>query len=437
MKDIDFENMRRGTDYWFFLHPFVYVSVKKDNAVLYNTLSRNLLEYRRGSIQYNLVKRLDHNSNLYVIKIKAAEIDSTTDEFITQIKNLYFGDVMDTALSSQKPIQLKPILNLQRTLESLTIEAGRTRLMENDDIPDYLNIITLYINDECSQSCAVCMDAYKQFLCCHKRNGAKKLLLKEDITLLIDQIRTCNLHKFNITGGNLFAYPGLEELVRFLNGTGMIKEYYFHYLNIENQPDFFKSVQEGNNQITVTAHFPIDRKSFAGKMEILRRHLPVSKENVHFILQNETDIRFAEELISTFQLDRTQLVPFFNGDNIDFFQKYVFLDRESILQGHPEINDILVRSVLNTSEFKKLNILSDKSIHANLNNPKIGRLGKDHVMEILYKELHKGKSWTKVRKHVKPCKSCTFHALCPPISNYEYAMGRYWRLGRVGERLSV
>jgi pseudo-rSAM protein len=89
------------------------------------------------------------------------------------------------------------------------------------------------------------------------------------------------------------------------------------------------------------------------------------------------------------------------------------------------MNDILSQTVLNTHDFKKLMVLSDKSIHANLNNPKIGTLGEDHIMDLVYKELHRGKSWTKVRKYVKPCKSCVFNALCPPISNYEYAIGQY------------
>ncbi len=40
-----------------------------------------------------------------------------------------------------------------------------------------------------------------------------------------------------------------------------------------------------------------------------------------------------------------------------------------------------------------------------------------------YKEMYRGKSWRRIRKKVEPCKKCTFEALCPPLSNYEYALG--------------
>ncbi|MCP5103039.1 MAG: hypothetical protein GY950_06660, partial [bacterium] len=256
MKYPDPGNKRNGKNYWLFLNPYVYVSVKKDRAILYNTLNHRLLQYERPSPVFKLIKRLDTDSNLYVIKLKSDQIDAGISEFIDQIKNLYFGDLMDTALSKKKPIQLKPILNLQRILGYLTIGDEESRILVNDDIPDYLNIITLYINDDCPQSCPMCPDAYKQFLCCHKRDRHNKQLTLEDTRTLISQIRNSNLHKFNITGGNIFAYPGLEELVTYLNGSRIIKAYCVHYLNIEDRPGFFKLIQDGNNQIIITVHFP-------------------------------------------------------------------------------------------------------------------------------------------------------------------------------------
>ncbi len=425
MNPLEFENNQGSRNYWFYLYPYVYVSVKKDRAILYNTLNYRMLEYRCGTSIYKLVKRLDADSNLYVIKIKASEIDEGTGEFINQIRDLYFGDVIDTALSTQKPIQLKPILNLEKTLDELAIGDEKTRVLVHDEIPDYLNIITLYINSRCNQSCSICPTAYKQFSCCCKRNGDEKRLDKEDIATLITQVRTGNLHKFNIIGGNLFHYPMLEELVMDLNASRIIKDYHFHYLNIEDRPAFFTLMRDNGNQVTVTVHFPVPLDGFAAKMEVLEKYQIVGQSNFQFVVQNEKDIELSEVLISKSRIENYQLVPYFNGDNLDFFREAVFLDRDSILESQPQMNDILERTVLNRSDFKKLGVLSDKSVHANLNNPKIGTLGNEHIMEIIYKELHKGKSWTKVRKRVKPCKSCAFNALCPPISNYEYAIGRY------------
>ena len=160
-------------------------------------------------------------------------------------------------------------------------------------------------------------------------------------------------------------------------------------------------------------------------MEILKKSQMTNKFNFHFVIKSEKDIDRTEALISEFNVADYRFIPYFNGNNMDFFQKNIFINRESILESQPEMHDILASTVLNTSDFKKLIILSDRSIHANLNNTKIGTLGEDHIMDLVYKELHGGKSWTKVRKNVAPCKSCAYNALCPPISNYEYVIGQY------------
>jgi len=419
------ENKNSDSDNWLFLHPYVYVSVKRDRAILYNTLNFKMLEYASDSPIFKIIKRLNYDYNLYVIKIKADELDSRIREFIDQMRSLFIGDVIDIANSKRKPIQLKPILNLQRTLDSLSIEDGKSRVLSNDEIPDYLNSITIYINNHCHHSCSICKDGYKQFLCCHKESRVRNQVSREHIATLLDQVKSSSLHKLIITGGNVFDYPGLEELVEYLNGTVIIKTYHFHYLHIEDRTGFFKFVKEGNNKLVVTANFPLDIDRFARTMDILIRSRMTGHFDFQFVVQKGADIESAEVLVSKYRIDRYQLVPYFNGSNLDFFREYVFLNRDSILKSQPGMNDILTRNVLNSSDFKQLNILSDQSFHANLNHPKIGELGENHIMEIIYKEIHHGKSWIKIRKHVNPCKSCAFNSLCPPISNYEYTIGRY------------
>jgi pseudo-rSAM protein len=410
---------------WFFLYPYVYVSVKKDMAIAFNTLTGKLLEFPGGSPIYKIIKRLHNDSNLYVIKIKSSQIDRQTEAFINQIRNLFFGDIIDVSLSTRKPIQFKPILNLQTTLEGITIGNDKPKSLIQDDLPDYLSIMNLYINNDCKQSCTFCQGAYKQFLCCHKRKGRKTQLTQSDIIDLMNQVNNSSLHKLNIQGGNIFLHPTLEELVRYLNSIPILKEYHFHYLNIQNRTDFFKLMEGSGNQITVTIHLPINTDELAAKVKIMAQYKLKNKLGFQFAVQQEEDIKLAETMIAEFKLEKYQLTPFFNGENLDFFQDYVFLDRESILEGKPQMNDILEHTVLNRSDFKKLTVLSDKSVYANLNHPKAGKLGKDHIMKIIYNELHKGKSWTKVRKHANPCKCCAYNALCPPICNYEYAIGRY------------
>ncbi len=421
------KNKKQRNDYWLYLHPYVYLSVKNEQAILYNTLNKKLLEYESRSPVYSLLKRLDLDANLYVIRINGAEFKNEIDKFVRILKEEFFGNIVDTALSKKKPVQFKPILNLQRTLASVTIDGEKSDALFRDETPDYLNEVTLYLNNNCLQSCSLCSDrgAFKQFPCCHKKNGGNKQLAVDDVKMLLTQVSSSKLHKLNISGGNLFAHPGLLDLVKLLNPIPVLKDYYFHYLNIEDNEAFFKSLKAGNNIVTITIHFPAESTIPAEKVKHLEQARLGKPPHFQLVVQKEEDFETGEAFVSKFGIENFRFVPYYNGKNLDFFKKHIFIDRESILQGKPEMNEILARTVLNTAAFKKMTVLSDRSVYADLNHPKIGKLGESHIMDMIYNELNKGKSWTRVRKHVSPCKSCAFHALCPPISNYEYAIGKY------------
>jgi pseudo-rSAM protein len=103
----------------------------------------------------------------------------------------------------------------------------------------------------------------------------------------------------------------------------------------------------------------------------------------------------------------------------------VFIDREDIFQEKSDMRKIQVRGEVNPLHYGHLTILNNGHIHANIYEPKIGKLGNDSLYDVLDKALYKRKSWRRIRAKVKPCNQCVFQMMCPPISNYEYALGRY------------
>ncbi len=425
MKQNDEENTCITGSSWLYLHPYVYLSIKKERALLYNTLNHELLEYSKESPIFALIQRLGNDNNLYVIKIKTADIDPSIETFINQIREVFIGDIVDTRLSTKKPIQLKPILNLQKTFQYLTNRDDKPKSLVADEIPDYLNTVTLYLNNTCPQSCHMCQDGYKQFLSCHSNPRLPQELSIEHLQTLLQQSQNSKLFKLNLTGGNLFSYTLLEETMSLLNQIPVLKEYIFHLLNLQEHATFFDLLREGNNKLAILVHFPVSPEILDQQMTILENQFIMKQVEIRFILQNEADLEQAEAIISQFHLQQYRFIPYFNGENLDFFKERIFLTRERILGSQPEMNDLLARTVLNTVDFKKLTVCSDQTVYGNVNHPPVGILGKDHLMEIVYHALHHGRSWTSVRKHVTPCKSCAFNALCPPISNYEYLIGQY------------
>lgn len=114
----------------------------------------------------------------------------------------------------------------------------------------------------------------------------------------------------------------------------------------------------------------------------------------------------------------------FDGKNASFFSENVFYNEKDILSSLQKHKDFFAKETLNLSNQGKITIMNDGQIYANVNHDPIGNLNTDTLSKALYYELYNGKSWRKLRKNVMPCKSCLYNLLCPPLSNYEYVIGR-------------
>ncbi len=396
---------------------------------MYNTFNRQLLEYAKEPSILKLLRRLNSDRNLYVIKIKNGEIDSVVSRFIKDIRGSYCGDIIDTAHRPRKPVQLKPLLKLHGTLPEMSTGRSGEKTLVKDEIKDYLNALTLYINSNCNRDCGMCNKAHKQFTCCTRGTSGNTLTI-QDIRGLLEEINGSKLFKINISGGDLATYPNLPELLALLEPLPAVKNYFQHYLNLDalqHKTPFFQlarnSISNLKNCLNILVHFPLQKNIFQKWAE--QSHRLDIKKRYHFIVQSDDQFDTVEDLINRYPFEDFLVSPYFNGQNMSFFQTNVFTDRESLLEESHTMKDIFSRAAINRFYFKNLSLLSNKGIYANLNGPQLGILGKNKIFDVIHKELNNGKSWTRVRRHVMPCKSCVFTDLCPPITNYEFATKMY------------
>ncbi len=409
--------------YWLYLNPFVYVSVKNNHAILYNTLSSKLLEYKDNKETIRIIKKLISERNLYVTRLYEKEITDNIYEFIKEIKKYFIGDLIDTSFSLGKPVQLTPVLCLQKSIKELTFGVENSRILRKDSLKDYIDTIYLYINNQCNQLCKFCKSYYKQFPFCYKTNKKHEINI-EEINFLLNELKGSKLYKLNILGGDILLYSRFSELIDLLNRNTLKKEYFIHYLNLIFEKNLYM-IDNQYSSLSILFIFPLKESLFERILNLLN-HL---NKNFcfKFIVENEKNIEFAEHLISKYKIKSFSFFPFFNGRNINFFRRNVFVDKKAILESSSSMKDIFIRKTFNKFMFRKLIIFSDKKIYGNINNPSIGKLNQDSILKIIAKELNKGSSWRKVRKNAQPCKRCVFNALCPSISDYEYVIGK-WNL---------
>ena len=228
---------------------------------------------------------------------------------------------------------------------------------------------------------------------------------------------------FNITGSNIFNYSEFDKLIHLLSIKNIHSTFYANYQNPDINTENLTKLKSINAQLNISVDTPLNIKNLQKTKEIINQTGIL--HNFDFKIESEKDIEIFEEAINQLNIANYSFLPYYNGNNIEFFEQAVYLSKEDIFEAKPSQKDIFARQVLNQLNFGKLYILPDGSVYSNLNKPKLGNLHKHSIHELVHKEMYKHKNWFKLRKNVKPCRSCVYNLLCPPISNYEYAIGKY------------
>jgi pseudo-rSAM protein len=378
--------------------------------------------------------------NLYVIEMTEKDLqDKRVEQFILELRTHFMGDLIDQSLVNGKPIQIPADIKLMKKAEKHP--DGSFEYKDNYQLTN-LYELTVFLNQSINVETpgGYPLDAYRQFISpCFTGDRIKKKEIstrKNDgdflplPTLLnfIDEAENSLLHRLNISGGNIFDYPQLAELIDALKSNPADKVFYLHYTHLRSNN--LVSLQKlgltgSGNQLHVMVNFPVQIEKFEYCLNTLQDCSTNIQHEFQFIVTNMDEFEQADQLINAFGINNIKYVPFFNGHNFDFFKQAVFIDREDIFQEKSDMRKIQVRGEVNPLHYGHLTILNNGHIHANIYEPKIGKLGNDSLYDVLDKALYKRKSWRRIRAKVKPCNQCVFQMMCPPISNYEYALGRY------------
>ncbi len=408
--------------YWFYVETYVHISIKKESLLLYNTYTGKTLEYSgesHGKV-LSLVRRLQSRENLWVVRLTEKDLqDSVIADFVRTIRDCFMGDLLDTSYSKGRPIQTVPIVTIRKNARLLKIQGNRS---VGENMMEYLSELSIHINSECRRDCGICSAAYRQFQCCTTEKSGNRELELLKIQVLLKQLAPGSLSKINILGGDILTYGKLEELIETLNIYPVNKTFIVQYENLSDKTNILRTLVPQSTILKIPVTFPIDKEKLLGALETVKT--TGIDAAFTFILQEEAECEEAEALITSLQIPNYDFKPFFNGKNLDFFQRNVYFEKEEILDSKPSLREIYQNSEVNSLSFGRLTIFSNGHIHANVNAPRLGILGADSIYDVLYKELYHGRSWRRIRKNVAPCKGCNFNSLCPPLSNYVYAVGR-------------
>jgi pseudo-rSAM protein len=391
--------------------PSEYIYIKK--ALIYNINTGLHVEITNKAVLF-LIKLIHKKENLGVTLLKSDVLkDNDCYILIQQIVNSELLDIVEKTPNDCKPIRLMPVLNIQRDIEKLKKTDKRAI---GEDALYYLSSMVIHVNSICNQKCYYCSSYHKQFTCCTSNTNHNENELDIDSVLrLIKQIEYSPLKTINIIGGNIFAYHNLQKLTESIP-SNIQSHYWIHYLNLYKHN--CKIIPQTSYK-DIVINFPINHSLFEKEVKQLDKNTIL-----HFIIENISHYKQIKNLIGSFDESHYDILPFYNGRNLDFFKKYVFISGEDILSGTKEQRVIFCNQAINSNFFGSLYVYSNGDVRASSSSEVIGNIRDNKLIEIISKELDINTSWRKIRDE-SPCASCIYKHLCPPPSNYEYAIGKY------------
>lgn len=398
----------RDKNYWFGLRSYIYVDIKDNNMLLYDTTTGKYIEtmYEKN---IDLISQLYKSENLgFTLLSKEYQVDSCIHEFVTKVMDNEMGDLLDVDDTKNKPIRLIPILNLQRDIVKLKKTDDNYALI-GQDMSHYLIELNIYINDNCARSCPLCGEYCKQIHSCISDLNCHELSI-DILNNIFNQIYFFKPRKINILGGDIFNYTNLDKLSDlFFSNTENI----YLYLNYKNYRmcDLLSYVN-----LEILVNFPIDDLLFEKVMSSINRNNAI----FHFIVENEDQYSVSEVFIEKYMIDKYVIEPIFCG-NIEFFIKNIFLNREDIFSKVIPMREIFRNQKMNANNFGVLYILPDGKVKANMNTVSLGNIQTDSLINLIYREMLDNTSWRTIRD-INPCNKCLYQWICPPLSNYEYVI---------------
>ena len=396
--------------YLFYLEPYSFLFRNENEAVIYNTINSAYIPCLNMDNPYmqEILDAWEDSSNGYGIVINDAIInDHSIKKFIEEIRNSFSGDCIPWEPTQNKPYIFKPQLFL-----NIDIRARNSPNALGVFVLHHLHEVTLYLPSGCKSGCKYCTEFYKQFNHCRLLNEG--YLQLGHYQNLLSLFQKNGIQKVNFIGGDLRNNRYLQALLNDNASSSFKKVVYLNYKHLDGFE--WEMITKSQSEAVVL----ID----SDDLERIETLPDIDNVQWNIVVASESDLERIN-VLPQIENKKTKILPFYNGENLDFFAENVFMELNDIIENSIDRKTIFRHRTLNDNFFGKLFIMPSGDVYSNLLMSPIGNLFDCTIKELVYKELDEGNVWLKKRNTVSPCNNCINKDLCPSISNYEFVIGKY------------
>lgn len=381
---------------YFYFEPFVYLKYRKKKVFAYNLVT--------GENIFLNVSSMDNIqgpfNNFHLVN------DLNEKKKYQSLKRKLFGDLITLSDNKEFPVIIPDsFIKVKNNLKKIRNKDNYFNLCSNLFEIDLL----LFEQNECD---AIDYIRKYQFLyskCIKESNKTTSKLFH----ILTQNERFSNLRTLNVYLGKGWNNNLLKEITTRSYPCEVNFHIHFEDLinkNIEENINFFIYFPDGFNKKIFNANF-----------------ITAQLKNCKYIFLIKSEYSYKKVFNLTKDINNEYtFIPYFNGINKSFIEKFSFIDEKSLFNSKIQCKHIIQNSVLNQLDFGKLIILTNGVCYTNLFRTPIGNIFEDHFDHIIRNcHIHSESTWFLTRQSINTCKNCFYSCLCPPISNYEFAFGRF------------
>jgi pseudo-rSAM protein len=392
--------------YKLILNKDTFLWVKNNEGLIYNTVNYQAHVFPMIAQLAGICQHLLDINNLYCIELSEYELgDENIHGFVNRIADIGAGKFIPDTDIEKGVVSLMPVLKIVQGATGNYIDKHKEGI--GGSIIEHIHELTFYINGSEYGN-----DQYYQQTIFPRKNVS--ILESEKIIRFIQNSKSLFLSNINLSG-SIFSYPKFEKLLDIIAAFEIQITIYITAGDFLSNINQLKKIKQQEN---INFHILIDKKSDGNRLAVLLNEVDIPVSATIFIF-SEQDCLDVEDISTELNAN---VVPLYNGENIDFFGSFVFVNQEDVLSIALSKREIFRQQATNTNYFGNLTVLSDGIVYADVNQTPLGTIN-DTPYSIVYKEFTEGKSWFRVREQM-PCRECIYQWLCPSPSNYETVMDK-------------
>ncbi|MDR2065999.1 MAG: hypothetical protein LBP85_09890 [Prevotellaceae bacterium] len=390
--------------YWLYIEPYAYLKYVERHLIVYNELNKTIIEFQNidDKILNNIAEQLNSDTECCCIEIDEKQRENeNVSNFITQLRTNFSGDCI-IKTNNFKPLILKQKKEARQQFDFSKIDdlyqiRYKLKLLPRE--------ITLHFGMKSEY------DKYYPFI-----DNACSLSSEIDIYNYMGKIYNNIKEYSNVSTLNIICYndTNYAEINSFINRNHSSYNVFIHcdILQFLNKNVVF------NKKHTYCLYCNTD---LGKNIESVKNY-----DNIIFCfyVKNSEEIEKIQAISEQLSIT-TKIIPAYDN-NINFFEKYIFTDRDDIIEQNLSVDDILVNEILNTNFFGRIYVNKFGFITTGSNKSTYLNISEHSINDFILKEMQFNESiWFLLRKNIEPCKNCAYCNLCPPISEYEILLNRF------------